>query len=85
MNVSPNILAKNQNFKKLRQCFEDERALIKTTLISSCYWETLVHFCLQKKRPEKRIFSTNSELSQNRTEKQIMLSKTTVNCLFNNI
>ena len=28
---------------------------------------------------------TNSELSQNRTEKEIMLSKTTVNWLFNDI
>ena len=37
MNVSPNILAKNQNFKKLRQHFVDERELITTTLISSCH------------------------------------------------
>ena len=37
MNVSPNILAKNQNFKKLRHGFVDERALITTTLISYCY------------------------------------------------
>ena len=28
MNVSPNILAKNQNFKKLRHAFVDERAMI---------------------------------------------------------
>ena len=28
MNVSPNILAKNQNFKKLRHGFVDERAMI---------------------------------------------------------
>ena len=28
MNVSPNILAKNQNFKKLRHRFADERAMI---------------------------------------------------------
>ena len=33
----------------------------------------------------KRIFNTNSELSQNRTEKQIMPFKTTVNWLFNDI
>ena len=52
MNVSPNILAKNQNFKKLRHSFVDERALITTTLISSCHWKTLVPFCLRKKRPE---------------------------------
>ena len=33
----------------------------------------------------KHTFNTNRELSQNRTEKQIMLFKTTVNCLFNDI
>ena len=53
MNVSPNILAKNQNFKKLRHGFVDERALIVTKLISSCHWKILVPFCLRKKRPEK--------------------------------
>ena len=52
MNVSPNILAKNWNFKKLRHGLVDERALITTTLISSCHWKTLVSFCLWKKRPE---------------------------------
>ena len=52
MNVSPNILAKNYIFKELRHGFVDERALITTTLISSCHWKTLVPFCLQKKRPE---------------------------------
>ena len=52
MNVSTNILAKNENFKKMRHSFGDERALITTTLIFSCHWKTLVPFCLQKKRPE---------------------------------
>ena len=66
MNVSPNILAKNWNFKKLRHGFVDERALITKTLISFCHWKILVPFCLRKKR---RIFNTNTELSQNRTEK----------------
>ena len=36
-------------------------------------------FLLAKENPWKRIFNTNSELSQNRTEKQIMESETTVN------
>ena len=36
----------------LRHDFEDERAMIATTLISSCHWKTLVPSCLQKKRPE---------------------------------
>ena len=43
MNVSPIFLAKN---------FVDERALITTTLITSCHWKTPVPFSLQKKRPE---------------------------------
>ena len=67
MNVSPNILAKNSYFKKLRHGFVGERAMITTPLISSCH-------C---------IFNTNSELSQNRTEKQIVPSKT--NWPFNDI
>ena len=83
MNVSPNILAKNKNFKKLRQGFVDERALITMTLISSCHSKTLEPFFLWKKRPEKAFLTLISELSQNRTEKQIRLFKTTVNCLFN--
>ena len=52
MNISPDILSKNKSLKKLRHDFVDERALIITTLISSCHWETLVPFCLWKKRPE---------------------------------
>ena len=60
-------------------------ALITTTLISSCLWKTLVPFCLQKKRPENAFFSTNSELSQNRTESQIMPFKLTLNWLFNDL
>ena len=30
-----------------------ERALMTTTLISSCHWKNLVYFCLRKKRSEK--------------------------------
>ena len=36
----------------MRHGLVDERALITTTLISSCHWKTLVPFCLRKKRPE---------------------------------
>ena len=43
--------------------------MIETTLISPCQL--------------KCIFNTNSELSQNRTEKQIIPSKTRLNWLFN--
>ena len=52
MNVSPNILAKNQNFKKLRQAFVDKRVMITTALTSFCHRKTLVPFCLQNKSPE---------------------------------
>ena len=73
INVSPNILAKNWNSKKLRNSFVDERALITTTLISSCHWKTLVpFFLLAKEKTWKHIFNTNSGLSRYRTEKQIM-------------
>ena len=50
ISVSPNF--KNQNFKKLRHGFVDEKSLITTTLISFCHWITLVPFCLRRKRPE---------------------------------
>ena len=48
MSVSPNILAKNLNFKKLRHSFVDEREMITAKLISFCKWNTLVPFCLRK-------------------------------------
>ena len=55
------------------------------TLISSCHWKSLVPFSLRKKRPEICIFNINSELWQNRKEKQIMPFKATLNWLFNDI
>ena len=55
----------------------DERALV-TTLIFFCPWKTLYLFACERK-------DLKSELSQNRTEKQIMLFKTTANWLFNDI
>ena len=42
-------------------------------------------FLVAKEKTWKSIFNTNSELSQNRTEKQIMPFKITVNWLFNDI
>ena len=42
-------------------------------------------FLLAKEKTWKDIFNTSSELSQNHTEKKIMLFKRTVNCLFNDI
>ena len=52
INVSQNILAKNQSFKKLRHGFVGKRTISTTALTSSCHWKTLVPFCLQKKIPE---------------------------------
>ena len=49
--------------------------------MSSCHGKTLVLFCLRKKRAENAFLT----LTVNRTEKQIMPSKTTVGWLFNNI
>ena len=40
-------------------------------------------FLLPNEKTWKHIFNTNSEFLQNCTEKQIILFKTTVNCLFN--
>ena len=55
--------------------------MIKTTLMSSCHWKTLVPFCMQKKRPENAFLT----LTMDRTGKKIMPSKTTVSWLFKNI
>ena len=64
---------------ELRGGFADKRALITTTLMSSCT------FLVAKEKAWKCIFNTNSDLSQNHTEKQIIPSKTAVNWLFNDI
>ena len=84
MNFSPDILAKNQNLKKLRHCVLDERAPITTTLISSCHWKTLVSFCLRKKRPENA-FLTLIVNYRKILQKNKLCYLTTVNCLFNDI
>ena len=52
-------------------------------LISSCNLPCT--FLVAKEKTWKRIFNTNSELSQNRAEKQSMLSKTAINWLFNDV
>ena len=75
MNVSLNISAKNWNFKKLRHYFVNERAMIKTKLMSCT-------FLLAKEKTWKRTFNINDKLSQKCTEKEIMPFKTTVNWLF---
>ena len=73
------------NFKKLRHGFVDKRALITTTLKSSCHWKTLVPFCLWKKRPGNGFLILIVNYHKIIQKKKIMLFKTTVNCLFNNI
>ena len=55
--ISLNTLTKLQNFKKLRHGFADEGAMIKTALMSSCHWKTLVPFCLRKKRSENALLT----------------------------
>ena len=47
--------------------------------------ENLVPFYLRKKRPKNAILTVIVNYGKNETEKQIMLFKTTVNCLFNDI
>ena len=42
MNIYPNILSENQNFKKQKYGFVEERVMITTTVTSSCQWKTLV-------------------------------------------
>ena len=85
INVSLNVLAKNQNFKKLRHCFVDERAQKTATLTSFWHWKILVPFCLRKKKPEKAFLILTLNYRKNCTEKKIMPFKTTVTWLFNDI
>ena len=63
----------------------DERALITTILISSCQRKTLAPFCLQKKIPENAFLTVIVSYWKIVQKKQIMLLKTTVNLLFNDI
>ena len=59
MNVSPNAMARNLDFKKLRHGFVDKRTVITTTLTSSCHPCT---FLLAKENTWKHILTLNSEL-----------------------
>ena len=80
-NISPNILAKNQNFPRFCRWKSTDNNNINIFLSL----ENPCTFLLAEEKNWKRIFNTNSELSQNRTEKQIMPFKTAINCLFNDI
>ena len=85
MNVSPNILAKSWNFQKLRHGFVDEIALKKNDIDMFLLLKNVCTFLLAREKTCKRIFNTNSELSQNHTEKQIMVSDTKINWFFNDL
>ena len=73
MNVSKNILGKNQNFKNLRHGFVDKRALMTKMLISSCRWKTLVPFCLRKKRSVNAFLTLAVNYRKIVQKKQIMV------------
>ena len=75
INISPNILVKNYNFKKPRHSFVDKRAWITTALISSCQWKTFVPFCLQKKRPEKTFLTLITNYCKIVQENKLWYSK----------
>ena len=54
--------------------------------MSSCHWKTLISFCLQKKRPENALLILTVNYRKIVQKKQqIMLFKTTVNWLFNDM
>ena len=76
---------KNLVDKKQKHGFVDEWAMITTTLISSCHWKTLVHFCLQNKRPDNAFLKVTVNCRKNHTKKHFMPSKITINWLFNDI
>ena len=50
--ASQKISAQGKNFKKFRHGLVDERAMITTTLVSSCHWKTLAPISFRKRRPE---------------------------------
>ena len=80
-----NVTANFQKFRKTETMFcwwksnDNNNINIYLSLENPCT------FLLAQENTWKRIFNTNSELSPNRTEKQIMPSKTTVNWLFSDI
>ena len=72
-------------FKNIETCFCRWKSTNNNDMNIFPLLENPCIFLFEKEKIWKRIFKTNSELSQSRTEKQIMLFKATVNCLFNNI
>ena len=85
MNVSPNICQKVE-FQKTETRFSWWKSTENNDIDIFLSLENPCTFLLAKKNIwEKGVFNTNSELPQNHTGKQIMPSKTTINCLFNDI
>ena len=76
MNVFPNILAKRLDMVCRWKSTDNNDINIFLSLENPCT------FLLGKEKTWKCTFNTNIELSQNRTEKQIMPFKTTSNWLF---
>ena len=79
MNVSLNIPAKTETWFCRWKSTDNNNINIFLSL------ENPYAFLVAKKKTWKRIFNTNSKLSQNRTEKQVMPLKTTISWLFNDI
>ena len=61
--VSPKMSAQNQNLKKLRHGFVDEKAMNAITLISSCQ-ENPCTFLLAKEKTWKRILTLTMNYRQ---------------------
>ena len=59
----------------MRHIFVDERAMITTTLTSSCYWKTLIPFYLQKKKPEKAFLTLTVNYRKTIQENKLSHSK----------
>ena len=75
----------NERFPKTETGFYRWRSTDNNDIKIFLSLENPCTFLLPKEKTWKRIFNTNSELSQARTGKQIMIFKTTINWLFNDI
>ena len=81
----PKYLGEKLKFQKTKTRFCRWKSTDNNDINIFLSLENPCTFLLAKEKTWKRIFNTNSELSQNRTEKQIIPFKTTVNWLINDI
>ena len=81
----PKYLGKNLKFQKTETRFCRYKSNDYNNINIFLSLQSPCTFLLAKDKIFKRVFSTNSELLQNRIEKQIVPLKTTVNWLFTNI